>query len=272
MSLLQRIFIALCVLSQLPLNALTLSEAAIDQHKTKFVQDEHKSKLVRIGLSAMLLTSSAGGLYWWMSQHRACTDILAAALVKVPEDKIKDTFATLLAEKKDDSWRAWISWIGSSIVSLPILLVRKELSDLAYRLSNPYIRQIFKLPGARLLVLPPHAQAYLSYHSHTKTVINEIETKVNQGLSNEVIAEWLDTSGSATLLIDSLEKIVGYCESVLPKLRDNKAEYNRALQLVLELRAHISMFDPYEHPEKARAFYVEVEGKIRTLTDLQNIS
>lgn len=123
----------------------------------------------------------------------------------------------------------------------------------------------------RLLVLPPHVHAYLLYHSHIKTCINDIEAKVNLGLSNQAISEWLETSGVMTLFADSLEKLIGHCEAALPKLREKEVEHKRALQLVLELRTQIALFDPHQTPEKARAFYAELEGKIRTFSDLQVI-
>jgi hypothetical protein len=251
--------------------SLPLSDFNIEQHKKQYIKDEHRAFLVRIGLSTTMLASSAGGLLWWMMRHRQCTEIMAAALVQVPEDKIKETFANLLAEKKDDSWRAWLAWFGSSLVSLPILLVRKEVSDFAYQLVNPYLRQAFKLPGMRLLVLPPHLHAYLLYHSHIKTCINDIEAKVNLGYSHEAIGEWLENSGIMTLFVDSLEKLIGQCEAALPKLREKQNEYNRALQLILEMRTQIALFDPHQTPEKARAFYAELEGKIRSFADLQSI-
>jgi hypothetical protein len=254
------------------LHGLTLSEAKIECHKRQWVQDIKRAFFMRLGLSATMLASSAGGLYWWWNSHREGIMILAAALEKLPKEKIQESFNTLLNDKQDDSLKAWLKWIGSSLVSLPVLLVRKELSDFAYRLTNPYVRQIFKMPGARLLVLPPQAHAYLIYHSHIKTAINDIEAQVNRGISNEQIAQWLDSSAIASLLADSLEKLLGYCEAALPKLRDKEIEYKRALALILEMRTHISLFDPYTQPEKARTFYVELEGKIRSFADLQTIS
>ena len=265
------LMLVLVTQTNVELLSLTLSDLNIEHHKKQYLQDEHRALLMRIGLSTTMLASSAGGFLWWMSRHRQCTDILAAALVKVPEDKIKDTFASIFAEKRDDSWRAWFIWAGSSLISLPVLLVRKEISDFAYKLFNPYLRQAFKLPGMRLLVLPPHVHAYLLYHSHVKTCINDIEAKVNLGLSQQEISEWLENSGVITLFVDSLEKLVGQCEAALPKLREKNIEYNRALQLILELRTQISLFDPHQTPEKARAFYAELEGKLRTFADLQVI-
>lgn len=274
MNLLQRCLFTLILVFAIesPLKALPVSEALVEQHKKQWITDSHRAVLVRLGLSTTMVASSIAGLSWWWFSHREGIMILAAALDKVPKEKITETLSTLIAEKKDDSWQAWLKWIGGSLAALPVLLVRKELSDFAYRLTNPYLRQIFKMPGARLLVLPPHAHAFLVYHSHVKTAINDIETKVNLGMSNEDIAQWLDTSAVTSLLIDSLEKLLGYCEAALPKLRDKEAEYKRALALLLEMRTQIAMFNPYANPEKARTFYVELEGKIRTFADLQTIS